>query len=68
MIAFLRDFLPRPRRIPLGRPRGMTLITGASREKIDAIFDEHDRIKHLIVHTRLTSLNPGTPPTKLHRR
>lgn len=34
----------------------MTLVTGARRELIDAIFDDRNRMVHLIVHTRTKSL------------
>jgi hypothetical protein len=35
---------------------GMTLVTGARREVIDAVFDKSNRMVHLIVHTRQKSL------------
>jgi hypothetical protein len=57
MICMLKDWIRRPRfRIRLPRPTGMTLVTGARRELIDAVLDEHNRVVHLIVHTRQKSL------------
>ncbi|MGA1530017.1 MAG: hypothetical protein ACO398_04650 [Kiritimatiellia bacterium] len=51
------DWISRPRRpIRLARPVGMTLVTGARREVIDAVFDRSNRMVHLIVHTRQKSL------------
>jgi hypothetical protein len=57
MICRLMDWISRPRRpIRLARPVGMTLVTGARREVIDAVFDRSNRMVHLIVHTRQKSL------------
>jgi hypothetical protein len=57
MICRLMDWISRPRRpIRLARPAGMTLVTGARREVIDAVFDRSNRMVHLIVHTRQKSL------------
>jgi len=57
MICMIKDWIRKPRpRIRLPRPAGMTLITGAKREMIDAIFDDRNRMVHLIIHTRTKSL------------
>ncbi|MCB1100968.1 MAG: hypothetical protein KDL10_01310 [Kiritimatiellae bacterium] len=57
MIALLKEFLPRPRKpIRLSRPAAMTIITGARRESIDAVYDRNNRLQHLIVHTKIRSL------------
>jgi len=57
MICMIKDWISKPRRkIRLPRPAGMTLVTGARRELIDAIFDDRNRMVHLIVHTRQKSL------------
>ena len=57
MICFLNGWIRKPRhRIRLPRPSGMTLVTGAKRELIDAVVDESNRVVHLIVHTRSKSL------------
>lgn len=57
MIALLKEFLPRPRRpIRLARPANLTIITGARREAIDAEYDAQNRLRHLIVHTKIRNL------------
>lgn len=57
MICRVIDWFTRPRKpIRLSRPMGMTLVTGARREMIDAVFDKSNRMVHLIVHTRQRSL------------
>jgi hypothetical protein len=57
MICMLKEWMTKPRRVlRLPRPKGMILITGASREMIDARFDAANRMTHLIVHTRQKSL------------
>jgi len=57
MICMLKEWITRSRRpIRLPRPTSMTLVTGARRELIDAIFDDSNRMVHLIVHTRQKSL------------
>jgi hypothetical protein len=53
MIAFSKWFKrtdPKPIRIQW--PSHFVLIRGADKESINAVFDENDRIKTLIVHTR----------------
>jgi len=53
----IKEWMSRPRHVfRLPRPSGMILITGASREKIDAEFDSAHRLVRLIVHTRQKSL------------
>ena len=42
--------------IRLRQPQATTLITGSDREAIDAIYDEGQRLVHLIIHTRQGSL------------
>lgn len=42
--------------IRLRQPQSTTLITGSDREAIDAIYDEGQRLVHLIIHTRQGSL------------
>lgn len=57
MICRIIDWISRPKKvIRLGRPLGMTLKTGASREMINAVYDRSNRMIHLIVHTRQKSL------------
>lgn len=57
MICMLKDWIKRrPYRIRLSRPAGLTLVTGARRELIDAVFDDQNRMVHLIVHTRTKTL------------
>jgi len=57
MICMIKEWMSRPRHVfRLPRPSGMILITGASREKIDAEFDSAHRLVRLIVHTRQKSL------------
>jgi len=57
MICMIKDWIRKPRhKIRLPRPTGMTLVTGSRRELIDAIFDDRNRMVHLIVHTRSKSL------------
>jgi hypothetical protein len=57
MICLLKEWLVRPRPvIRLPRPAGMTLVTGADREMIHAVYDDNRRMVHLIVHTRTRSL------------
>lgn len=54
----LNNWFKKPgHKIRLPRPTGMTLVTGAKRELIDAVYDVRtDRMIHLIVHTRQKSL------------
>lgn len=57
MICLIKDWITRPRRVlKLPRPPNMILVTGATRESIDARYDETRRMTHLIVHTRQKSL------------
>ncbi len=57
MICLIKDWITKPRRvISLSKPRGMILVTGASREMIDARFDAANRMTYLIVHTCQKSL------------
>jgi len=61
MIAWADHLLERARRrIRLREPQRMTIITGSEQERIDATYDEGNRLVHLIVHTRHGSLSrPG---------
>jgi len=53
MIAFTKWFLRRKRRqIPIPWPDHFILIRNSDTESINAVFDEQNRIKTLIVHTR----------------
>ena len=55
MIAFTKWFLRRERKqIHIHWPCQFVLVRGADCESINAIFDEHNRVKTLIVHTRQT--------------
>ena len=57
MICYAKKFLRHARRgarIRVGRPRSMILITGSSKERINATFDRFNRVDQLIVHTRST--------------
>jgi len=57
MICRLIDLIARPKKvIRLGRPLGMTLRTGATKEMIYAVYDKSNRMVHLVVHTRQKSL------------
>ena len=57
MIAFAKDFLRLrgKRRIPLPDPVCTIVITGARRERIDAVIGPDRRLLHMIVHTRWRS-------------
>lgn len=61
MIAWAEGWLEKAkRRIKLREPQRMTIITGSAQERIDATYDEGNRLVHLIVHTRFGSLSrPG---------
>jgi len=49
--------IARPKKvIRLGRPLGMILRTGATKEMIYAVYDKSNRMVHLVVHTRQKSL------------
>jgi hypothetical protein len=57
MIEWVRNQLWRKRFvIRLREPAHFRLVTGASRESIEATFDAGGRIVELIVHTRSRSL------------
>lgn len=57
MIAWAQEFMRRKKRIiRLRQPQSTTLITGSDREAIDAVYDEGQRLVHLIIYTRQGSL------------
>ena len=59
MICFSREFLfqRRLRKISLNRPTSMILITGAEKERINAVFDRNEHIVQLIVHTKQKNIH-----------
>jgi len=54
MICFSTDYMRRKQRarIRLRQPDSMVLFSGSDKERIHAIFDGHQRVQQLIVHTR----------------
>lgn len=57
MIAWPEQLLRIKRRIRLREPQVVAIVTGAAMERIDAEFDQGNRLVRLIIHTKSASLS-----------